>query len=521
MIMIYKIIFVFFVMFTSNLFAGLDLSQKSEWIQNNLAILEPEDGKLHHGGWLITYESSGNLLAGYLSISNNSAIRHTLRNFFIGMPGERALGKPSLGQKNLFDSAASTELITEISPFTVTPKYKEELKKTKYIRPPIKTFATIDTIPLTELGTEKWKNYEGGLYSNGSNVRPHKHDSAGIEIAKSIVPLDENGEIDYNFGKIVLLSIGMSNATQEFSKFKQLADTFALKNPKMVIVDGAQGGQTAAIISNPNANFWNVASQRLQSAGVNEKQVQVVWLKEADANPTQEFPIHAQILKNELKSIVQILKQKYPNIKIAYLSSRTYGGYATTKLNPEPYAYESGFSIKWLIEEQINGDTALSFDGNNPKAPFLSWGPYLWAKGTTQRNDGLVWLREDFGADGTHPSESGRLKVANLLLNFLISDSTSRIWFLSSFSNVVEQKQPKGISISPNPASDYIEIYLPLEGNERGTTEIKIYNTLGEYVLNVVAIHKLPLQQQIDISHLPAGVYFVRIGKETALFVKI
>ncbi len=74
--------------------------------------------------------------------------------------------------------------------------------------------------------------------------------------------------------------------------------------------------------------------------------------------------------------------------------------------------------------------------------------------------------------------------------------------------------------ISPNPASDYIEIYPPLEGSERGRTEIKIYNTLGECVINVGANHYLPLQR-IDISHLPVGVYFVKIGINTATFAKI
>ena len=33
--------------------------------------------------------------------------------------------------------------------------------------------------------------------------------------------------------------------------------------------------------------------------------------------------------------------------------------------------------------------------------------------------DGLVWLKEDVSTkDGTHPSDSGREKVANLLLDF-------------------------------------------------------------------------------------------------------
>ena len=33
-----------------------------------------------------------------------------------------------------------------------------------------------------------------------------------------------------------------------------------------------------------------------------------------------------------------------------FLQSRTYGGYATTNENPDPYAYEYGFATKWLIQ---------------------------------------------------------------------------------------------------------------------------------------------------------------------------
>jgi hypothetical protein len=36
-----------------------------------------------------------------------------------------------------------------------------------------------------------------------------------------------------------------------------------------------------------------------------------------------------------------------------FLSRRIYAGYATNCLNPEPYAYEYGFSAKWLIEAQV------------------------------------------------------------------------------------------------------------------------------------------------------------------------
>src|SRR5207237_1804365 len=118
--------------------------------------------------------------------------------------------------------------------------------------------------------------------------------------------------------------------------------------------------------------------------------------------------------------------------KLVYLSSRTYGGYAKSPLNPEPYAYESAFSVKWLIEQQIKGDPSLNFDAKKGavKAPWLSWGPYLWANGSTKRSDGFSYDESDFAADGTHLSASGIEKVGRLMLQFFRSDSTTRPWFV-------------------------------------------------------------------------------------------
>ena len=50
---------------------------------------------------------------------------------------------------------------------------------------------------------------------------------------------------------------------------------------------------------------------------------------------------------------MNLLKKRYPNVKIVYLSSRIYAGYATTGLNPEPHAFESAFSVRWLVQDQI------------------------------------------------------------------------------------------------------------------------------------------------------------------------
>ena len=300
------------------------------------------------------------------------------------------------------------------------------------------TRTSVGLIPLMDLGSGWYQGVQGGLYPKGSNTRPPAHEASGLEAARAVRPLDSAGQPDDASGKIVFLSIGMSNTTQEFSTFKPLADADADKNPRLIIVDGAQGGMTASIITNLSDSrairFWQTVDNRLAAASASPSQVQVAWVKEANAQPRDPFPDDARILQSQLAEIARIFKTRFPNIRIAYYSSRIYAGYASTALNPEPYSYQSGFAVKWMIEEQINRTPGLNFDPSTGTvtSPWLSWGPYLWADGLKARSDGLTYACTDFNpSDGTHPAPGGaREKVARLLLDFLKTDSTARLWFL-------------------------------------------------------------------------------------------
>ncbi len=290
--------------------------------------------------------------------------------------------------------------------------------------------------PLNELGKGEYRGFVGGFYPNGENSRPTAHEAAGLKIAGQVRPLNERGQPDPN-GKIVLLSVGMSNTSQSSQGFQGWLRQAEGLNPLMQFVNGAQGGMTAAAIQDPmdgrtGTRYWEEVDRRLQMAGVSREQVQAVWIKQADGGPQGGFPRYAQNLQAELKRIVQVLHDRFPNVKLCYLSSRTYGGFATTNLNPEPYAYESGFAVKWLIEEQLKGDAALNYDSSKGavKAPWLSWGPYLWANGATKRTDGFSYERGDFIDDGTHQSFDGQRKVGKLMIDFFRSDSTTKSWFL-------------------------------------------------------------------------------------------
>ena len=274
------------------------------------------------------------------------------------------------------------------------------------------TLSSTGLVPLTDMGRRKYRGYRGGLYPNGRSRPTPAYQRKGLSASKLVKPID---------GKIVLLSIGMSNATAEFAGFKRLADQNPAKSPDVTIVDGAQDGWDAERVKKQPA-YWDNVDLRLTAAGVSAAQVQVVWLKEAIAGEARRFPKDAKALQTDLRAILRVMRLRYPNLRLVYLSSRTYGGYAITGLNPEPAAYDGAYAVRGLIQDRMAGKV---------KGPWLGWGPYLWTDGLSGRSDGLVWTCDDVENDGTHPSKTGIQKVATLLLNFFKTDPTARRWFVA------------------------------------------------------------------------------------------
>ncbi len=334
--------------------------------------------------------------------------------------------------------------------------------------------------PLSDMGASTYLGFGGGLYEGGTNSPPADHTAAGMAHAAAVQPLDASGSPSVS-GKIVLLSIGMSNTTQEwcsansappcdaYTLMGQAATSASVNHTALVIVNGASGGQTASTWDAPtDANYDRVRDQRLTPAGVSESQVQAVWLKVADAGPTVSLPSAASdayALETFMGNIVRALKARYPRLQLVFASSRIYAGYASTTLNPEPYAYESGFSVKWLIQAQIdqarNGGIVVDAHAGDLNlatgTPWLAWGPYLWADGTGPRSDGLTWVSGDFAADGTHPATTGRTKVADMLMSFFLNSPFAQCWFAvpcasPSVGGVAEQPDlaalPSGRSMS-------------------------------------------------------------------------
>jgi hypothetical protein len=262
------------------------------------------------------------------------------------------------------------------------------------------------------MGRTRYRGQLGGLYPGGANKPPRRYLRRGLDTARRVRPIR---------GKVGFVGIGMSNAMEEFRAFARAAELDPALSPSLTFVEGPGGGWDAVRIARPKARYWSDLDARVRKAQLTRGQVQVVWLKQTIAGEDRSFPQDAKALQTKLRAIVRALTARYPNLRMVYVSSRTYGGYAITHLNPEPFAYESGFAAKWLVQDGIEGRLG--------QRVWVGWGPYLWTDGLAGRRDGLTWNCEDVLEDGTHPSPSGVRKVARLLTEFFTTDATAKTWF--------------------------------------------------------------------------------------------
>ncbi len=325
--------------------------------------------------------------------------------------------------------------------------------------------------PLTELVrddgvADTYLGFEGGLYL-GRNSIPAAHAAFGRESINRIQPLDLDGNPTPD-GTVVLLSIGMSNVTQEWCQFfpgpssrrpspcnpwtfmGRMSDDPRV-NPNVFILNGARGARALDDWDEPtDTEFDRVKNTVLRYHGVSEAQVQVIWIKAAlgrELFPDERHTLPASdsdayVTEFTAGNHLRALKSRYPNLRMVIISSRTNGSHSPqTSASPEPIAFETGFVAKWLIEAQIEQRATgrvddLAGDLVSGDMPFLVWGPYLWAYGDRPREDGLQWTADLVENDGVHPTEEGERIVADYLEEFFTTSEFTTCWFIAG--NVCE-----------------------------------------------------------------------------------
>ncbi len=156
---------------------------------------------------------------------------------------------------------------------------------------------------------------------------------------------------------------------------------------------------------------------------------------------------------------------------------------------------------------------------------------YRWNVWRTS-NGGKQWYKDttvNYNALEYFPTDIAFLGNGDLIASSLMD----RIYKYYSETGVEDNIAANELVVSPNPAGDFIEIAYPNSDLSflRMQESIKIFNVLGEEVrlLNQRSTtppygHPFELEGEalkIDISFLPAGIYFVRVGEKVGKFVKM
>jgi hypothetical protein len=260
-------------------------------------------------------------------------------------------------------------------------------------------------IPLADLGADTYLGQQGGLYPGGLNEPPTAYKSELDQLAISL-SVDE---------ELVVLGLGMSMMQNAMSGWMPYASGPGM-NPNMIVVNGAIGSNQQRWADPENA-VWDRGTQALASVGKTEAEVDVVIYGNAWSGPSSlPFPDHATNMLNSITGTMGTIADKYPNTQLILVTNRHYALSSTSK-HPEPWAYEEGFSWKWLIENRI--------DCTANCGTHIAWLADEWIPSWASHP-------EYYAADGLHLAGAGQQESGQIWHDALSTWSYTASWYLDA-----------------------------------------------------------------------------------------
>lgn len=163
----------------------------------------------------------------------------------------------------------------------------------------------------------------------------------------------------------------------------------------------------------------------------------------------------------------------------------------------------------YIKDVEGKGKSNITLKIKDSTAVTDSSGMFLFPKIESKRQYDLTPFSEDY-----------TFSPAFHTINLITGDTTGLVFTASPITSVWESKKQRGIVITPNPAGDFITIQTSEVFETSEVYNVHIFDILGIEVMSVGTGLDLSTQR-IDISHLPTGVYFIRIGDKVEKFVKI
>jgi hypothetical protein len=230
------------------------------------------------------------------------------------------------------------------------------------------------------------------------------------------------------------------------------------------------------------------------------------------SEPCGKYPSNPHMVRKawfSLRDSMNRLESRYPGKTFVYwtIPLTQVGQNCTEELNTliRNYCRDNN---KWLFDiADIESHDTL----DNPVVNSQGWQKAFKPYCGEQKPD----------AQACHPNEFGGMILAKALW---VNIALIAGWNPSS-TEIVGNIAQLGFSISPIPATDFIDIsYSPSIKMRLGgvSEEIKIYNYFGEKIINYeFQITNYDGNLKIDISDLPIGMYFIKIGNNTEKFMVV
>ena len=406
---------------------------------------------------------------------------------------------------------------------------------------------SLGLIPIQDLGTDFYLGtYQGGMYPGGVNTPPTGHLKKGLSIVKKLKPLDTLGLVNYETGKIICAGFGASTVGGPFNHMIQLTNDDHTLNRCMQMVNTANGSDGLEELFVDNVDYWEyIRIYKLAIKGLTPNQVQVAWLMHSsriDSNSADTGPYIDSLVKR-FKIALQSMQIIYPNLKVVFLSGFPFGGYADSMkvlyhVIAEPASYNHNFAVKQVIKDQISGDPALRYMEPGKVAPYLAWGPPLWADGNIPNEySGLSWECSEFTPDGGgyHMTSAGKDKVGEILIDFFKTDTLTEGWYndgpkwitcgtgRNADGSIIIPKDviidKDAVTIYPNPSSG--EFYVDFEQVLTSGINIKVLNNIGEVVYFDNYHSATPYSgYRFNLNGKPNGIYYFEVVINDQIFTQ-
>lgn len=270
-------------------------------------------------------------------------------------------------------------------------------------------------VPLPQLGTDTYLGVIGGQYLNGSNNVP------GGYATDAFAALQNDSDIR-------VLCSGMSNMKFTCEDFINKVTGETAVSSKVTIHNNGRPGRGQQAWDGSVSNLYT----DLRRAGVSVDEVDVVIYFNAWMYPSGDFQSHYNEMYNSLTETMANINAVYPNLKLIYVTSREYAPPWAASLNPNPYAYQEGFSFRDIVTGRINGN--------------LSGVPILW--GAYQYDPS--WPDSYFrSSDGVHLSDAGLDVAGQLWLDYFMTQP----WFGNGLPLPTATPSPTSIPVTETAVS--------------------------------------------------------------------